>query len=365
VILAQIGLGINFFAVMIGLVIVLITAAALITTIVLIIVALVRRRAGNAAFLAGAVSCFLFGAALIARLWGGASAPTFILAMFFATSAAGLLLMLIALRTSFGILRTAFVAIGISLVALSFSRWFAMERRDQLSQAVLREDVAAVRTLLGKGAGRHSDDGPFRQAMIVHAARDANPDLVAAFLEAGADPNAPDQDRTPLIGAITADPVLRLHEIDRSTHRRNQMRTTILLLDHGADPNRPAKPGEPTPAELAWSANDQEMLALLEKNGAKDARKVGADFEELMNAAATGDLKRVETVESAYGGRLREDATHRSPLIAAAGAGHLAVVDSLLKSFRGLVKCTVVDEARDTAARQNHPEVVARLRGVC
>ncbi|HSP15313.1 MAG TPA: ankyrin repeat domain-containing protein [Thermoanaerobaculia bacterium] len=361
----QIGLDINPLGVMVGLVIVLTMTAAALTDVVLIIVVLVRRRAGSLVFAIGATTCFASAALLLQRLSGRVIAPSFLMAMYFSVSVLGLLLMLAALSVSFRISRAVFALLALPVLGIALEAWIDMERRDGLREAVLQEDVAAARAWLSKGAARHRHDGPFRQAMIVEAAHDANFDLVAALLSAGADPNTPDDQHTPLVAAITADPVLRLHEIDRQVHRRNRLRTAKLLLDHGADPNRPAKPGQPTPAELAWAADDREMQSLLEEKGANNARTVASDFENLMLAAAEGDSRRVDEIVNAYGGRLQQDPAGRAPLVAAAAGGHLTIVDSLLKRYHGLVSCELVYRALDAAAQGGHSDVFLHLLDVC
>jgi hypothetical protein len=64
-------------------------------------------------------------------------------------------------------------------------------------------------------------------------------------------------------------------------------------------------------------------------------------------------------------GKHATDAQSRSPLLEAARNGHTEVVDALLKTYGGYVKCDQIGKARDLAAKGNYTDTVRRLSGVC
>lgn len=112
------------------------------------------------------------------------------------------------------------------------------------------EDVESVRQRLRENPNQiHEGDGgewytPLHKAAYLHLC-----DIAKVLLELGADPNAcpPETGWTPLHEAVR-----RSDGEDRDAH------FIQVLLDHGADPNRPDMSGQ-TPLGMAWG-RDADVL---------------------------------------------------------------------------------------------------------
>jgi hypothetical protein len=372
--IAQIGLSAgNPLAVMLGCALIVAGLSSGIVSLILAILVARNRASPRAALVIGGATWLAFTALLIYRMSLEPIVPTFIVALEYSFATAGALAMLTALHAAVraGASRRVLVVRG-SLVAIAAvtashlgASWLEMERLYALDRAVLRENVDRARELLSNGAARRRSDRPFLQGLLVHAARDVNADLVALLIGAGADVNARHQEKIPLLSALGSDPVWRMNAIPAEVHRRRRVLTVKLLLDRGADANV-AGPGGITAAEVAWQADAPELLQLLEEKGATNVRSVASEFEELMIAAAAGDVDRVRTHVTAYGGRMqRHPAGDRAPLVAAAANGRLAVVEELLRAYGGAVKCDLVVQARRAAEKAGQAEVLRRLEKVC
>src|SRR5262245_48854232 len=99
-----------------------------------------------------------------------------------------------------------------------------------LTEAAIRNDVAALRQLLD--AGHKADEAADSWTALIWASRSGSVDAIGVLLDAGADVNLPGStgdnwDATPLQHAIL----------------ERQPAAARLLLDRGADPNRSAGPG--------------------------------------------------------------------------------------------------------------------------
>ncbi len=326
----------------------------------------------------GAVSVLFFVSFLVLRLAARDVLSSWIVALFFLPAGLGLLSVAVAffgarragVRGAGLALPGAILVAGLCACAWVGVTWRAMALRGALWDAVLREEVATAQALLARGAGGEAADRPFLQELLVKSARDVNVELVRALLDAGGDPNGPNMvegagERSPLLAAIGADPILRLHPIDPETHARQQLQVVALLLERGANPNSVEGRGTTTPALLAWVAGSDEMLRLLDAKGATDARTIAPRFEELLAAAASGNVGRVGEIVAPYGARFQFDRQGRSPLVVAAENGHLEVVNALLDAFGDSVQCANVDRARAAASRQGDAAITRRLLDVC
>jgi ankyrin repeat protein len=263
-------------------------------------------------------------------------------------------------RTKANVMVTAiaiFVACSIGMM------WRQLLLREALGRAVLEEDASTVRALLEAGVAGHRAHAPFRQELLLAAARAVNVDIVAAFVDGGTDLNAPTNGQHALMLAITSDAFYSTRVLDDETHRQRRVRTVAYLLDHGADPNLMA--GGTTPAEAAWLRGSADIGALLKEKGAKDAETIRARWEELLRASAVGDLGQVERLVAESVGRHQRGPQQRAPLVEAARNGRVEVVDMLLEVYGDQIKCDLAEEGARVAEQQKHVDVASRLSRVC
>src|SRR5262245_28365787 len=124
-----------------------------------------------------------------------------------------------------------------------------------LPQAAIRNDVAALRQLLGDG--HKADESGDSWTALIWASRSGSIDAIKVLLDSGADVNLPGSsgdnwDATPLQHAIL----------------ERQPAVVQLLLDRGADVNRSAGPGGLAPLFLAAGDTDPAILNMLLAHGA-------------------------------------------------------------------------------------------------
>ena len=163
-----------------------------------------------------------------------------------------------------------------------------------LTQAAVRNDVAALRQLLDNG--HKADEGGDSWTALIWASRSGSIDAINLLLDSGADVNLPgstgdDWDATPLQHAIL----------------QRQPAAVRLLLDRGADLNRGAGPGL-TPLLLAAGDTDPSMITLLLAHGADPTVEDENGETPLSRAVSAGTLHgpdrpmfggcRVETVRA-------------------------------------------------------------------
>lgn len=164
-----------------------------------------------------------------------------------------------------------------------------------LTQAVVRNDVAALRQLLDDGhkADEHGDSW----TALIWASWSGSIEAMNLLLDAGADVNLPGStgdnwDATPLQHAIL----------------ERQPAAVRLLLDRGADPNRGVDPGGQSPLLLAAGDTDPAILKLLLAHGADPTVEDETGATPLFRAVSAGTLHgpdrpmfggcRVETVRA-------------------------------------------------------------------
>ena len=357
-------------AMMLGIVLALGVVFSLLFDVIIWLALWRRKLAPSFAFTVGTIQFFVFAGLIAYRLSVRDLLPDEMVAFFFIPLPLGLLTMFAALMSSrrsgaLSPVRVGLTLLGLALMGHIAVTWRAMSQRGAQYDAVLHEDVAETRRLIAAKAGGDAKDAAFRQEQLIHAARDANPELVAAMLDGGADPNGIWDDWRPLVAAISADPILRLHPVDRATHDRNRRTTVRLLLDHGANPSGPRTKDRPTPAEAAWGGNDLDIVELLKARGASDAERVKHRFDDLINAATEGNVERVRSILAESSFNTQRDAQRRSPLIVAAANGHAAVVSVLLQHYGGMVKCDLVSDAMKAADDAHHIDIHNQLAKLC
>jgi ankyrin repeat protein len=146
-----------------------------------------------------------------------------------------------------------------------------------LTQAAARNDVAALRRLLDDG--HKADEGGDLWTALIWASRSGSIEAITLLLDSGADVNRPGStgdnwDATPLQHAIL----------------QQQPAAVRLLLDRGADLSRGAGPGSPTPLLLAAGDTDPAILTLLLAHGADPTVEDENGATPLSRAVSAGTL---------------------------------------------------------------------------
>ena len=199
------------------------------------------------------------------------------------------------LYDAFGVVMHRFVrllALGAALLAAGAC---AQRPQTRLTQAAARNDAAALRHLLD--AGHKADEGGDSWTALIWASRFGSIEAINLLLDSGADVNRPGStgdnwDATPLQHAIL----------------QRQRAAVRLLLDRGADPNRGAGPGSLAPLLLAAGDTDPAILKLLLAHGADPTVEDENGATPLSRAVSAGTLNgpdrpmfggcRVETVRA-------------------------------------------------------------------
>jgi hypothetical protein len=361
----QLGLEVGGLAMGIGCIMVIVTISIVIADFVMTVQLLRRKVAISMAVLIASIGIFASEAYLLLRFSAHDMFEPAIAYFFFAPVVTGLIVLIVAMTQAPTKIQPALIAAAILLAVPIFIMCRGMIQREDLYHAVLMQDTQTAVRLVREGVGSRKNDAAFRQEQFVEAAHNVNPEIVRAFLAAGADPNvlSSKKKESALIDAIAADPVLRYPSIDEKVFPKRRFQTVEVLLERGANPNLVAN--GVSPAEVAWFHDLPDILALLKQRGSKDADVIGAKFEALVRASASGDLQQVKLLLADPVSKHATDPRNRSPLIEAARNGHTEVVDALLKAYGGYVKCGQIADARDVAAKGNHADTLRRLTGMC
>ncbi len=186
------------------------------------------------------------------------------------------------------VLRLGFVAAMLAAGAC------AQHPEAPLTQAAARNDVAALRQLLGEG--HKADEGDTSWTPLIWAARSGSVDAITILIDHGADVNLPgptgdNWDATPLQHAIL----------------ERRPAAARVLLDRGADANRSADRSL-APLFLAAGDTDPTILTLLLTHGADPSIESEDGATPLSRAVSAGTLNgpdrpmfggcRVETVRA-------------------------------------------------------------------
>jgi ankyrin repeat protein len=190
-----------------------------------------------------------------------------------------------------------------------------------LHAAFLNGDLETLRRELGSLEGfpnviAHPAIGPCLTYAIYHSPIE----MVAALLDAGADPNVPADDGfPPLIAALTCAIPAPGAAVRTDVHQLAQ-----LLLDHGADVGQRGV-NDYTPLHLAAARGDLEMVEMLLAHGADpDVITRIDDYETPLEVAAAGG--RQDVVD------LLRPRTPRLDWEQAARSGDVAVLRRMLRS---------------------------------
>ena len=232
-----------------------------------------------------------------------------------------------------------------------------------LFAALRNHDTKTLKSLLASGVSPSVRDATGHGALNL-AAQNGDIDSIAALLDAGADINAADRFGPPLDSAVSfnqAAAVSDLLDQGATVDVRNSMNQTplihavrehnvamaALLLAHGADVNAVDRTRVPL-LTVASLANDREIVALLQKAGARYA----SPEDEMMAAATYGDATRireliavgtpVDFASSSYA----DPSARETPLMAAAEKGQTLAVRTLLAAGASV---SAIDSGHRTA----------------
>jgi ankyrin repeat protein len=123
-------------------------------------------------------------------------------------------------------------------------------------------NVDLLKYLLANGCEKDLNRGPFPMLVSLCDHGQGNPEFIPILIKAGVDPNEFNRTVTPLIASLQLDPKVRKAEIVRAYVK--------ALIENKADVNLRDKKEKMTPLQWARRRGDPEIIAMLEKAGAKD-----------------------------------------------------------------------------------------------
>lgn len=341
----------------VGIVLLVTALASVVLDVMMIVVVLRRRESSMLAFWIGAGTFFVCAAYL--STFKGMVDSCFLI-FFFAPALFGFLLMIVAVMRrdrAQSARRTMLMAVvgtlAFALLITISIHVRTVHRQSALMEAVMHDSTEDAVALLRAGVAHGRSDAPLREELLLRAARDGNPRVVAALLEAGADPNGTQKDRLLNAAALSADLMYK------PATEEDALRTVQTLLDHGADPNAAAD-NQKTAVLVACQEGRWTIERLLRSKGAKQPCGVPDHFDDLMIAARSGDVARVK--ELAVGPLLtfQQDSESHSPLKAAIESRNIDTVNALLERY-GSVSDDVIDGAMPTAIDATNVDAVRRL----
>ncbi len=152
---------------------------------------------------------------------------------------------------------------------------FTLTGQATAEQAISRDDLAALKTMLDQGLNARSKSGD-GEPLITTAVRFGTARAVQLLLERGADPNATDQEGHP--------------PLERAQYAGDWRAKAELLVRHGANVNAPRYPDGP-PLVESYSA---DFTAFMLKNGAnyQYETKLGkrSVFSEMYGSSCTEEI---------------------------------------------------------------------------
>lgn len=123
-------------------------------------------------------------------------------------------------------------------------------------------NVELLKYLLANGCDKDLNRGPFPMLVSLCDHGQANPEFIPILIKAGVNPDEFNRTVTPLIAAIQLDPKTRKAEVARAYVK--------ALIENHADVNLRDKKDKMSPLQWARKRGDQEIIAMLEKAGARD-----------------------------------------------------------------------------------------------
>jgi ankyrin repeat protein len=123
-------------------------------------------------------------------------------------------------------------------------------------------NVALLKYLLANGCAKNLNRGPFPMLVSLCDHGQANPEFIPILIKAGVDPNEFKGPVTPLIAALQLDPKIRKAAVARAYVK--------ALIENKADANLRDKKDKTSRLQWARKRGDQEIIAMLEKAGARD-----------------------------------------------------------------------------------------------
>lgn len=263
----QLGLQVGGLALFIGTIVIIVILAVVIADVVMIVQLLRRRVPASMAMLIASVGIFSAEAYLLFLLWDhGMFEPVFA-EFLFVPIVIGLVVLCIALLRAPTRISAALVVLTVLLAIPIFVMWRDLAGRVSLYRAVGEDDTKTATRLIREGVGSKTIDAAFREERLLRAAENVNVEMVKAFLESGADPNAVIKDHSALRNAITSYVLGRYPPMEAEALPPRRYQTVEVLLNHGANPNL-AVHGE-TALETARSRDLPDIVALLTKHGAR------------------------------------------------------------------------------------------------
>ena len=225
-------------------------------------------------------------------------------------------------------------------------------RYRRLDEAFQLGDFDTLRTQLGRLPGFPNVVAhPTMGSCLTYAIYHSPIDLIAALLDAGADPNTDESDGfPPLIAALST-----LRAVSGAQARRDVAEVVTLLLRHGASTNQ-RDVNDSTPLHLAAGEGDLALVDLLLGNGADPnattriddfvtalevaeaagRTAVAARLREITESpvwhdtARSGDLPRHETTGPKRVRHRQRDRYSQTALMIAAHQGQAEIVDWLI-----------------------------------
>jgi ankyrin repeat protein len=193
-----------------------------------------------------------------------------------------------------------------------------------------REGIANTYWTVPSGSSGRGSSGGGEGRPIKSAARNANPVVMRALIDAGVNVTN-NAARNALIDIVAS----------------GSLELLRMLVDAGADPN--AALG----SAIAWRHLD--MIAYLEGKGARERA------DDVLVAARKGDLATIDAAIARRANLDVKDGGDRTPLMRAAMYGHPAVVTKLAQAGAQLEATSDGETALHMAARENHAPVVRAL----
>ncbi|MDH3424381.1 MAG: ankyrin repeat domain-containing protein, partial [Gemmatimonadota bacterium] len=210
---------------------------------------------------------------------------------------------------------------GLLAAVATMFLWGAVPAEAPVADAAMKEDVAAVRTLLRSGADVNAAQGDGMTALH-WAAEHGNAELAEMLLYAGAN-----------VGAVTRlGDYAPLHLAARSGHGD----VVRSLIDAGADVEAATSTGHVTPLHFgAASGRVDVVVALLEAGADVDRAETARGQTALMFAAASGRVEVIKTLLAAGADASTTSTVVDIPEVAAADRAAGQVRDQVLMAFRG------------------------------